>query len=180
MIDMLGSTTDWEFDGHSLVDGSDATNPPKVSTDVDALLDLVARREELFPYGDDWTALAAIGEHGDLAGKNVASLDVGPRSGLTASLDQRALFDELPTDDGTMPFVLGGKVSGDDQPAGELLAAINGRVAGVLGGYQPYGGDQWSLTAYVADFYREGANEVTLYEVTGSGTSATLHEVESS
>jgi len=39
-------------------------------------------------------------------------------------------------------------------------------------------GDAWTFTGYVADLYLEGANEVDLYEVTGSGSTATLHEVE--
>ncbi|MDQ3311277.1 MAG: sulfatase-like hydrolase/transferase [Actinomycetota bacterium] len=178
MIDMLGGTTDWEFDGHSLVDGSSATNPPKVSTGVDALLDTVARREALFPEGDDWTALAAIGEHSDLVGEDVSSLEVGEPSELTASLDQESLLSDLPTSTGKMPFVLAGTVDSVDEPDGELLAAVNGRIAGVLGGYEPGVGDAWDFTGYVADFYRDGANEVTLYEVTGSGSAATLREVE--
>jgi hypothetical protein len=77
-----------------------------------------------------------------------------------------------------MPFVLAGAVDSADEPDGELLAAVNGRIAGVLGGYEPGVGDAWDFTGYVADFYRDGANEVTLYEVTGSGSAATLHEVE--
>ena len=71
-------------------------------------------RVEEFPHGDDWTALAAVGPHGDLVGRRVADLDVGSPSTWTAHLDQAELFGDLPTDDGELPLVLAGSV---DRPA---------------------------------------------------------------
>ena len=75
-----------------------------------------------------------------------------------------------------------GQISSDggERPP-ELLVAVNGRLAGVAGGYRR-DGDAWEFTAYVADFYRPGANGVELYEVEreGAGDSAgavTLHPV---
>ncbi|MEJ7561317.1 MAG: sulfatase-like hydrolase/transferase [Ilumatobacteraceae bacterium] len=176
MIDMLGGETDWEFDGHSLVDGSSAHTEPRVSTDVQVVFDIAAAKAEQFG-GDDWIGLAAVGEHRDLVGRDVAALDVGDPSELSASLDQESLLADLPTSDGTMPFVLAGTVRGDE-PSSELVVAVNGRIAGVVGGYRPAVSGQWEFTGYVADLYREGANEVDLYEVNGSGSTATLHEVE--
>jgi hypothetical protein len=43
----------------------------------------------------------------------------------------------------------------------------------VVGGYRSAGGG-WDFTGYVADFYREGANVVGLYEVRRDGSSVTL------
>ncbi len=56
----------------------------------------------------------------------------------------------------------------------ELLAAVNGRVAGVIGGYRP-ADDGWEFVGYVADLYREGSNIVTLYEVERTGAIVVLH-----
>jgi hypothetical protein len=176
MIDMLGGETDWEFDGHSLVDGSSAHTEPRVSTDVQVVFDIAAAKAEQFG-GDDWIGLAAVGEHRDLVGRDVAALDVADPSELSASLDQESLLADLPTSDGTMPFVLAGMVRGGE-PASELVVAVNGRIAGVVGGYRPAVSGEWEFTGYVADLYLEGANEVDLYEVNGSGSTATLHEVE--
>jgi hypothetical protein len=176
IVDLLGADVDWEFDGHSLYDGSAAHTAPLVSTDVGAVIGIAARRAEEFPYGDDWTALAAVGENGDLVGRNVSEFTVGQPSAYSATLARQALLDDLPTADGTAPFVLAGTVRGDSAEPPELLAAINGRLAGVVGGYRP-AGSGWAFTGYVADFYREGSNEVTLYEVGRDGSAVTLHPV---
>ena len=83
---------------------------------------------------------------------------------------------------GDPAYVLAGKISSDDgERPPELLVAVNGRLAGVAGGYQR-DGDAWDFTAYVADFYQSGANSVELYEVEreGAGNPAgtvTLHPV---
>ncbi len=174
IVDLLGAHVDWEFDGHSLYDGSAAHTAPLVSPEVSAAIEIAARRAEEFPYGDDWTALAAVGENGDLVGHDASEFTVGEPSAYSATLAQEGLLDDLPTADGTEPFVLAGTVLGASTEPPELLAAINGRLAGVVGGYRPEG-DGWAFTGYVADFYREGANEVTLYEVSRDGSAVTLH-----
>lgn len=174
VVDLLDAEVDWEFAGHSLADGSAATTDPQVSTDVDAVLDIAARRAEQFPHGGDWLSLAAVGVNGDLVGQDVADLTVGEPSELRTSLDQQDLFAVLPTDEGTMPFVLAGTVDGPAEPTAELVAAINGRIAGVVGGYRPAGGG-WAFNGYVADLYRQGSNDVELFEVTRDGDAVTLH-----
>jgi hypothetical protein len=176
VIDLLGATTDWELDGHSLYDGSAATVAPKVSRDVDRLLDIVERRAEDFPHGDDWIALAAVGQHGALVGRSVADLEVGAPSRLDARIDQRALFDEVPTPRGEVPLVLTGVVSGSEAEPPELLVAIDGTIAGVVGGYRSRG-DGWGFRGYVADLYGEGASSVVLYEVAADGDADVLMPV---
>jgi hypothetical protein len=174
IVDILGADVDWEFDGHSLFDASAAQTEPLVSTDVDAAIAIAARRHDDFPYGDDWMALAAVGDNGDLVGTPVADLEVGDPSVRRAVLDQADLFDALPTDDGEMPFVLAGTVTGGSSEPPELVAAVNGTIAGVVGGYRR-SGDGWAFTGYVADLYVAGRNEVVLYEVTRAGDAVTLH-----
>jgi hypothetical protein len=147
-----------------------------VSADVDAVLAIAARRSEQFPHGDDWVGLAAVGPNGDLVGSDVAELEVGPASELRIRLDQADQFDAVPTADGRAPFVLTGVVTGPRPSPPGLVVAINGRLAGILGGARPSGGDV-AVSGYVADLYRRGANEVIVYEVGREGTEVTLHEV---
>ena len=177
IVDLLDVRTDWTFDGHSLFDRSAATTEPQVTEDVDGVLDIASRRGAQFPHGDDWLGLAAVGAHGDLVGTNVAELDVGGPSEYRATLGQGGLLKDLPTADGRMPFVLSGEVeppTASSDPPPELVAAVNGTLAGVVGGYRPSGG-AWTFVGYVADLYREGRNEVVLYEVERAVGEVTLH-----
>jgi hypothetical protein len=180
LVDLLDIAvgSGWEFDGHSLYDGSQSTGSPRVSSDVAEVLAIAARRSEAFPHGDGWLGLAAVGDLGDLVGRDAADFEVGAPSAYTATLVDDALLDDLPTIDGTMPFLLAGTVvsESNDGPPPELLAAINGRVAGVVGGYNQ-GDAGWEFVGYVADLYREGSNTVTLYEVERTGATVVLHEV---
>jgi hypothetical protein len=72
--------------------------------------------------------------------------------------------------------VLAGAVQGGTAEPAELVVALNGRIAGVVGGYRRRG-DEWAFTGYVADFFAVGRNEVRLFEVTREGREATLHPV---
>jgi len=179
IVDLLDVDTDWEFDGHSLYDGSSAHTEPAVSTDIDGVIEVARERAEDFPFGDDWTALAAVGENGDLVGRRVDEFRVGRPSRYGATLRQQRILRDLPTRGGKMPYVLVGTAAardGSNDAPPELLAAVNGTLAGVVGGYQPEH-DGWTFAGYVADFYHHGANDVELYEVTRVGSSVTLHPV---
>jgi hypothetical protein len=173
IVDLVDADVDWDFDGHSLFDGSSPTIEPRVSTDVAAVLDIAARRADDFPQGDDWTGLAAVGEFGDLVGSEVATLEVGTASEYAATIDQAAEFAELPTDHGEMPFAISGTVAGPSPPP-ELLVAVNGRIAGVIGGYVP-AGDGWTFIGFLGEVYREGSNDVAVYEARREGADVTLH-----
>jgi hypothetical protein len=175
IVDLLGAEVSWELDGHSLFDGSSPTAEARVSADVGAVLDIAARRSEQFPHGDDWIGLAAVGVNGDLVGRDVAQFETKADSGYTATIDQQAQFAELPTEQGEMPFAISGKVEGRDEPP-ELLVAVNGRFAGVIGGYVADGAG-WTFIGYLADLYRTGSNDVAVYEARRSGDNITLHLV---
>ena len=180
LVDLLDVSVGggWEFDGHSLYDGSEPTTSPRVSADVSEVLAIAAQRAAEFPYGGGWLGLAAVGEFGDLVGRDVADFQAGAPSAYRATLADDPLLDDLPTTDGMMPFLLAGSVVGGSRegPPPELLAAVNGRVAGVIGGYRS-ADDGWEFVGYVADLYREGSNTVTLYEVERTGAIVVLHEV---
>jgi hypothetical protein len=176
IVDLLDAKVDWPFDGHSLYDDSQAHTAPRASPDVDAVLAIAAARAEQF-HGDDWIGLAAVGAAGDLVGRDVDELTVGPPSELRAEFEQAELLERLPTADGTAPFVLTGTVTGQtesDDPPDDLVVAINGTLAGVVGDFQ--GSSRgWAFTGYVADLYRDGRNEVRLYEVERTRSGAVLH-----
>jgi hypothetical protein len=177
IVDLLDIEVQWEFDGHSLYDGSIHTVAPLVCTDVAAVLDIAARRAQQFPHGEDWVGLAAVGVNGDLVGREVADIPIAEASDFVAVIDQRAQFPALPLGDVAMPFAISGSVVGPTPPP-EFVVAVNGRVAGILGGYQqasdgqPYVG---RFMGYLADFYREGSNSVAVYEVSRDGDAVSLH-----
>ena len=88
IVDLLDIETNWEFDGHSLYDGSQPP-PPRVSP-MSRRLDIAARRRaEEFPHGDDWTGLAAVGDNGDLVGRAVAELPRGRSERVTGRSTSR-------------------------------------------------------------------------------------------
>jgi hypothetical protein len=134
-----------------------------VSTAVDAVVDNARRRGEAFPHGDDWIALAAVGDNGDLVGQRIADFEIGAPSEYNAVIDQRTQFASLPTEQGEMPLAISGTVDGQATPA-EMVVAVNGRIAGVIGGYVP-DGSQWTFIGYLADLYSPGRNDVEVYEV---------------
>ena len=174
VIDLLDAEVNWELDGHSLYDGSRPHTGPRVDPDVDAALAIAAGHAEQFPYGDDWLGLAAVGVNGDLVGRAVGELTIGSASEYQVTVDDAEQFARLPTAGGSLPLVLTGTVAGRagaDAPSAELVVAVNGTVAGVVGDYRR-AGQGWTFTGYVADLYRDGANEVDVYEVerTADGT----------
>ena len=175
IVDLLGAEVSWEFDGHSLFDGSSPTVEPRVSADVGAALDIAARRGEQFPHGDDWIGLAAVGVNGDLVGRDVAEFEIGTDSDYTATIDQRAQFAELPTERG-----------------GDALRHLRhgrrtGRTAGVAGRRQwpPRRRDRWLRRGWSRlDVHRlsrrplsPGSNDVAVYEARRTGDDVTLHPV---
>ena len=174
LVDLLHVDTDWSFDGHSLVDGSRLTVEPIVGRPFAPALDVVRRHAADLPYGDTWTALAAVGEHGALVGRPLADLTVGAPSELGWTPDHEAELDDLPTDTGQAPQLVTGIVespSGDRPP--ELVVVVNGTVAGVAGGYRADGA-AWRFTAFLGPFLVEGANQIDAYEVVAGAGGPTL------
>ena len=141
IVDLLDADVDWEFDGHSLFDGSAAHTRRRCRPTSTAAIAIAARRAEEFPHGDDWTALAAVGEHGDLVGREVADLEVGAPSEWRATLDQADAV-RRPADRrrSSCRSCSPARVTARTGEPPELLAAVNGTLAGVVGGYRPSDG----------------------------------------
>ena len=135
IVDLLDAEVDWEFDGHSLFDGSSPTIEPRVSTDVAAVLDIASTSGRGLPPRrrlDRPRRRRRVRRPRRVA--TSPTLEIGTASEYTATIDQAAEFVDLPTDDGEMPFSISGTVAGPSPPP-ELLVAVNGRIAGVIGGY---------------------------------------------
>jgi len=175
LIDVLGIETDWELDGHSLFDGSEAAVEPRVGTDVGPALEVVARHHAQTPRGWDWTALAAVGEHDDLVGRPLSDLVVGSASALSWTPDHEEQFSSLPTADGKAPQLLTGVVESDARPP-ELVVVVNGTIGGALGGYEPRDGG-WRFASFLGPYLRDGANQIDAYEVIATSSGVVLHRL---
>jgi hypothetical protein len=174
IIDLLDIETDWEMEGHSLFDGSEPSIDRHVQGGVEAPMLLAAAHEAQFPRGDDWVGLAAVGEGEDLVGTPVGAYRGGVASELSWVLEDEEVLEDLSLAVDRVPYVMEGTVSGGVGRPPELVVAVNGTLAGTLGGYLA-DGDSWSFTGYVAPFFEDGRNEVVAYEVERTGGTVTLH-----
>jgi Sulfatase len=174
IIDLLGIDTDWELEGHSLFDGSERVIDRKVASDIEPALRLAAAHQAQFPRGEDWMALAAVGEGEDLVGNPVGDYRVAAPSPLHWQLDASEVLQDLSLAEDPVPYILEGEVTGADSRPPELVVAVNGTLAGTLGGYLA-DGDAWRFTGYVGPLFRDGRNEVVAYEVERAGGAVTLH-----
>jgi hypothetical protein len=175
IIDLLGIETDWELEGHSLFDGSERVIGREVASDIEPALRLAAAHQAQFPRGEDWLSLAAVGEGENLVGNRVGDYRVAEPSSLRWRPDAAELLHDLSLARDPVPYILEGSVTGTDSRPPELVVAVNGTLAGTLGGYLA-DGDAWRFTGYVGPVFRDGNNEVVAYEVERAGGGAvTLH-----
>ncbi|MGH9228267.1 MAG: sulfatase-like hydrolase/transferase [Acidimicrobiales bacterium] len=177
IVDLLGVRTDWVFDGHSLFDGSKPSTDPDVDDSVEPALDIAARHGADFA-GDDWAGLAGPGELGGLVGTGVDAVTTGQPSTMTWSADDRDLFASLPTSDGRVPYLLAGTMSTPDsgRRPPDLVVAVNGVVAGIVGATEPTGSG-WRFLGLVGPFFADGANTVEAYEVEPTALGPVFHLV---
>jgi hypothetical protein len=175
LADILDVDTNWTFEGHSLFDGSEATAPHRLTSDVEAGFAQAGRQAALFPRGDGWDDLAAVGEAEDLVGRKVATLTVGSPSPLAVRFDRADLLANLDMA-GLVPYSLRGTVRGGEGTPPELVVALNGTVAGTIGGYRPDDGAM-AFSGVMANYFVAGPNQVTAYQVERTGGTVTLHPV---
>jgi hypothetical protein len=177
IVDLLGIETQWRFDGHSLFDGSEPKFRRRVTSDVEAAFEVAARQAALFPRGDGWDDLAAVGAAEDLVGRPASEFRLGAPSDMTVTLDRRDLLADLSVDSGLVPYTLRGVLRGSEITPPELAVALNGTFAGTIGGYRP-DGDAWKFSGLMANYFVDGPNEVVAYQVERTGNGVVLHEVD--
>lgn len=178
LVDLLDIETEWDFDGHSLFDGSKSKIDRRVTSDVEAAFEVAGRNAALFPRGDRWDDLAAVGVAEDLVGRPVTEFDIGEPADLAVSYDRQDLLANLDVDSGPVPYSLRGVLQGGDPAPPELAVALNGTVAGTIGGYRP-DGHAWRFSGMMANYFIDGSNHVAAYQVERVGGRVVLHEVSS-
>jgi hypothetical protein len=176
LLDLLDVETDWEMDGHSLLDGSDASTAPIVTPELEGLFTIVRRHAADFPHGWDWAALAAVGEWGHLVGTPVDELAVGAPSDRTWHPNNEGAFAALPKGDRVPQLVTGriGAGGGGDPP--DVVLVANGTVAGVAGGFDR-SGDEWRFSSLLGPFLVDGRNAIDAYEVAEEDGEPVLHRL---
>ena len=177
LVDLLGIDADWTFEGHSLFDGSEPKIDRFLTSDVQAGFEVAGRQAAMFPRGEGWDDLAAVGEGEDLVGRAVADYQVGAPSELAVRFDRGDLLDNL-SRAGEVPYSLRGSLTGTAGTPPELVVALNGTLAGTIGGYRP-DGDAWKFSGLMANYFVDGPNDVVAYEVERSRTGVVLHAVTS-
>jgi hypothetical protein len=175
LVDLLDIEADWSFEGHSLFDGSEPKIERLLTSDVQAVFDVAARQAAQFPRGQGWDDLAAVGQGEDLVGRPVSDYVAGAPSDLTLRFDRRDLLANLSLT-GEVPYSLRGWLTGSDGTPPELIVALNGTLAGAIGGYRP-DGDSWLFSGLMANYFVDGPNDVVAYHVERAGDRVILHEV---
>ena len=189
IVDLLDVDTDWKFDGRSLV--SDApppdekrvyygSGPGSVPLSIDGLLAAARRNGERFPNGSGWRGVAAVGSLGPLVGQDADELDVRPRRSGSWTFAEADDMAGVNLDGGVVPLVVHGELDlgGDAEPPEEGLVVLNGRVAGVAGGFAR-DGSRFTFRALL-DFqqFEDGENTVALLLPTEPGPNPPFREVE--
>jgi Sulfatase len=178
LVDLLDIDTEWYFDGHSLFDGSEPKIDRQVTSDVEAAFEVAGRHAASFPRGHGWDDLAAVGVAEDLVGQPVTEFEVDAPGSLSVTYDRQDLLANLDHDSGPVPYSLRGMLRGSDSTPPELVVALNGTLAGTIGGYQPQGG-AWRFSGVMANYFVDGPNDVVAYQVERVGSRVVLHEVPS-
>ncbi len=173
IVDALDISTDWEFDGISLLDieGTDRPHetifyccePGSASTDIEELFDQVERNHEWVPDQTSWMAVAGAGPNAALVGEEVASLAPTADEGVQWSLSDASRLQSVDRATGFVQTYISGRL---DLPPGytgdDLLVAVNGVVAGtgLITRDSANGGEIHAVIA--EDLVRDGANDVAI------------------
>jgi hypothetical protein len=175
LIDLLDIDADWEMDGHSLFDGSEPTHDRALGDRTfDDVLAYIARQRQFATDGDDWTSVVAIGDHADLVGSRVDVYDVGRPSALSWRYDHADALADPAAAGGGAPVLMTGWVAGSEEPPPDLVVALDGVIAGTIGGYGRED-DVWIFTGLLGPEVEDGAERVVAYEVERDETTITLH-----
>jgi hypothetical protein len=173
IVDALDISTDWEFDGRSLLTIEGTERPHEVifyccngdpaSTDLEELFDQVRRNHEWVPDQDDWIGVAGAGPHAGLVGSPMTELDPAQSDELRWSLTQAPLLSAVDRRTGFVPTYISGRL---ELPPGvksdDLLLVVNGTVAGT-GLVTRDGSTSGEIHGLVAEeLIVDGANEMSI------------------
>lgn len=182
IVDSLDISTDWTFDGQSLLTttGTDRPHQPifwccnkePASTDLAELYAQIRRNHEWIPDQRSWLGVAAVGPYRQWVGKRLTELAPRMNEELRWSFTQADRLAAVDRSTGFVPTLISGRlelptgIKGDD-----LLLAVNGTVAGagfVIRESNTIG----ELRGLVAEeFFAPGENTVSILvpDPTGAG-----------
>jgi hypothetical protein len=173
IVDALEISTDWSFDGQSLlaIEGTDRPHEPiyfccnrdPASTDLDELFGQVRRNHEWVPNQDSWLGVAGAGLYADLVGVPVSELGVQTTDDLRWSVSGAKKLDAVDRASGYVPTFISGRLEFPDEVASDdLLVALNGTVAGtgLVTRDSDGGGEIHALVA--EELVRDGSNELLI------------------
>jgi len=184
IVDALDVDTDWEFDGESLL--ADDHRPDKpvvyagtrsvVPPGIEGVLAVARRDQSYVPDARGWRGVAAVGPYGDLVGQPVATLDTTGVGAVRWSLDEAATLSDWDPDGGRLaPLLVHGRLDpGAMATPTDALLALNGVVAGTVGGLEPDGDTLGFSALLVEDLLEPGDNEVQLLLPVSAGARSFL------
>jgi len=173
IVDTLGISTDWVFDGQSLRTIGDTDRPhapiawccnrEPVDTDLASLQAQVSRNHGWIPDQSSWVGVAAVGPHRALVGHPVAELDPQPHPQLRWSLENGAALTDVDRSKGYVQTLVYGRI---ELPEGttdrNIVIAVNGVVAGT-GFIARDGANQGEVRGLIAEeLVADGANEIAI------------------
>jgi hypothetical protein len=150
-----------------------ALGEPRVEVPAGPGLEAVMTADAVPATGADavWRRTA----HGDLVGRRVSDLRVGPSSGARVTVPELGGFDDVDLGDPLPIEALGATA----EPPGTVVAfALNGTIAGVteVGASTAVG--QYVQSLLLPSLFVDGANELRAFRVEGPVGSETLRPVE--
>ena len=189
---VLDVTVPWEMDGYPLTQGHHWERNDKrlirengetlrFPSSLDPQVETVQKKLSLFGTGGSPEQLFRAGPFGSLVGRAVHEIPQVQESSRTYELDHRDFFGAV---DFSSPIVLthitGKLLASGDEPykSRPLAVAVNGTIRGTSQTYQQ-GTDERFSTVTPESAYREGHNEIAVYEIGQSGNELFLSRLQS-
>lgn len=180
IVDALGISADWSFDGISLLDVEGTERPHEpiwwccstdgVSTELSVLFQQVKRNHEWVPDQSSWQGVAGVGPYAELVGESVTALDVSEDGRITWSLDDQSTLGDVEVGSGMVQTLLTGRIElPDNVDSDDLLIVVNNRVAGV-GFVNRDTANGGAIRAFISeDQITGGPNEIDILALDDSG-----------
>ncbi len=194
IADVLGSEPPWPMDGRSLR-APDSEEPREkvlymtLSEDqpirkvfparLEGLEATVERKLALFGSGEDPESVYRIGRFRELIGRPLAELPVGPESDLEALIIDARAYDRVDLGSFFVPAHIVGSL-GRLEGSGEtrhLAIAVNGIIRAVPESYHDQRGVSWFNAMVPEASFRQGANRLEVFLVSGSPAQPLLVRV---
>jgi hypothetical protein len=112
-----------------------------------------------------------LGPNNNLIGRSVSELSPAGAGGLTATVQEPERFGRVDLRGSFLPAHVAGRLSGGEPAGHDLAVALNGTIVAVGRSFKPIGKYKvnWSVVL-PEDAFRQGANKLEVFEVTGGTT----------